>query len=116
MIVLYEYDGYSAAVHNLLINIHGGCTIYYEQFYKGPLIQIRLMSRSESIRVLHLQVSGGGLSLLHHHRLYLTSPHLCCFWLLESCVSVLLLYSRVVHLVLVLHLLSRFRFCSQISQ
>ena len=39
--------------------------------------------------------------LLHHKRLYLTSPHLFCFWFLEGGVSLVLLYSNIVHLVLV---------------
>ena len=39
--------------------------------------------------------------LIHHKRLYLTSPHLFCFWLLENGVSFVLLYDSVVHFVLV---------------
>lgn len=47
------------------------------------------------------QVSLAALSLLHHRRLYLSSAHAGCFWLLESGVSGVLLYCSLVHLILV---------------
>jgi hypothetical protein len=46
-------------------------------------------------------ISIAALMLLHHKRLYLTSPHLFCVWFFESGVSLVLLYGYIMHFVLV---------------